>query len=274
MTEYTKLTTDDNNSSYTSKFLGDYAPSWKKMLKNKNKENISSQIELSNLSLKNNNINSYNNNNYYNKMTYSRISQENSARNNARKGNMNMFLYNKNDEPLIVLGPEWFSCVIVITFFLFLLFLYFYFLKNLINPTIQYYGKILCFIDIILYLICFFKNPGIPPKELWIENYFKNRNSTSISDDGDSYRICNICKIVRRNKDNTQHCEECNICIKGVEHHCSWISKCISSKNKKLYFVFLISTFLLLLYFILALVSLIFIRNTSPTQDTVVNNNN
>ena len=259
MTEYTKLTTDDNNSSYTSKFLGDYAPSWKKMLKNKNKENISSQIELSNLSLKNNNINSYNNNNYYNKMTYSRISQENSARNNARKGNMNMFLYNKNDEPLIVLGPEWFSCVIVITFFLFLLFLYFYFLKNLINPTIQYYGKILCFIDIILYLICFFKNPGIPPKELWIENYFKNKNNKD-NNINFSIKICKNCKIIIENNQYIEHCPICNICILDWSYHCFWIGKCVGKKNKIYFYCFLFISFILLLYLIFAFVSIPFFK--------------
>ena len=265
MTEYTKLTTDDNNSSYTSKFLGDYAPSWKKMLKNKNKENISSQIELSNLSLKNNNINSYNNNNYYNKMTYSRISQENSARNNARKGNMNMFLYNKNDEPLIVLGPEWFSCVIVITFFLFLLFLYFYFLKNLINPTIQYYGKILCFIDIILYLICFFKNPGIPPKELWIENYFKNKNNKD-NNINFSIKICKDCKIIIENNQYIEHCKICNVCIMEMGYHCFWIGKCIGKKNKFYFYCFLFISFILLLYLIFAFVSIPFFKENHISE--------
>ena len=265
MTEYTKLTTDDNNSSYTSKFLGDYAPSWKKMLKNKNKENISSQIELSNLSLKNNNINSYNNNNYYNKMTYSRISQENSARNNARKGNMNMFLYNKNDEPLIVLGPEWFSCVIVITFFLFILFLYFYFLKNLINPTIQYYGKILCFIDIILYLICFFKNPGIPPKELWIENYFKNKNNKD-NNINFSIKICKDCKIIIENNQYIEHCKICNVCIMEMGYHCFWIGKCIGKKNKFYFYCFLFISFILLLYLIFAFVSIPFFKKSDISE--------
>ena len=265
MTEYTKLTTDDNNSSYTSKFLGDYAPSWKKMLKNKNKENISSQIELSNLSLKNNNINSYNNNNYYNKMTYSRISQENSARNNARKGNMNMFLYNKNDEPLIVLGPEWFSCVIVITFFLFLLFLYFYFLKNLINPTIQDYGKILCFIDIILYLICFFKNPGIPPKELWIENYFKNKNNKD-NNINFSIKICKDCKIIIENNQYIEHCKICNVCIMEMGYHCFWIGKCIGKKNKFYFYCFLFISFILLLYLIFAFVSIPFFKKNDISE--------
>ena len=265
MTEYTKLTTDDNNSSYTSKFLGDYAPSWKKTLKNKNKENISSQIELSNLSLKNNNINSYNNNNYYNKMTYSRISQENSARNNARKGNMNMFLYNKNDEPLIVLGPEWFSCVIVITFFLFLLFLYFYFLKNVINPTIQYYGKILCFIDIILYLICFFKNPGIPPKELWIENYFKNKNNKD-NNINFSIKICKDCKIIIENNQYIEHCKICNVCIMEMGYHCFWIGKCIGKKNKFYFYCFLFISFILLLYLIFAFVSIPFFKKSDISE--------
>ena len=192
----------------------------------------------------------------------------------TRKGNMLMMCYNSNGEPLIVIGPHWPFTICVMIFIDAIIFFYFHFLKNLLYYTVYKIGLYISFAQILSYVLIFILNPGIPQKELWIENYFKNRNSTSISDDGDSYRICNICKIVRRNKDNTQHCEECNICIKGVEHHCSWISKCISSKNKRLYFVFLISTFLLLLYFILALVSLIFIRNTSPTQDTVVNNNN
>ncbi len=69
--------------------------------------------------------------------------------------------------------------------------------------------------------------------------------------------------------DNTQHCDECDICIKGVEHHCSWISKCISDKNKKLYYLFLLSTFSLIIYFILALFSILFIKNNSiPTQNS------
>ena len=154
-----------------------------------------------------------------------------------------------------------------------LFFFYFHFLKNLLHYTVYKIGLFISFTQIISYILIFILNPGIPQKELWIENYFKNRNSTSISGDGDSYRICNICKIVRRNSDNTHHCEECNICIKGVEHHCSWISKCISSKNKKLYFIFLISTFSLIIYFILALFSLIFIRNTLATEVPIVNNN-
>ena len=133
-------------------------------------------------------------------------------------------------------------------------------------------GIVISFIQIFSYVIIFILNPGIPQKELWIENYFKNRNSNSVNDISESYRICNICKIVRRNSDNTHHCDECNICIKGVDHHCSWISKCISVKNKKLYYLFLLSTFSLLIYFILALFSLLFVRNELPNKVPIINN--
>ena len=191
----------------------------------------------------------------------------------TRKGNMLMMCYNSNGEPFVVIGPHWPFTICVMIFIDAIIFFYFHFLKNLLHYTVYKIGLFISFTQIISYILIFILNPGIPQKELWIENYFKNRNSTSISGDGDSYRICNICIIVRRNSDNTHHCEECNICIKGVEHHCSWISKCISSKNKKLYFIFLISTFSLIVYFILALFSLIFIRNTLATEVPIVNNN-
>ena len=177
----------------------------------------------------------------------------------ARKGNMIMICSNSNGEPLIVIGPHWpFTiCMMILTDLI--IFLYFRFLKNLLYVTIRNIGYLIAFVQICSYFLIFIINPGIPPKELWIENYFKIRNTSS--NDNSSYKICNICKIVMKSSDNTQHCEECNICIKGIEHHCSWISKCVSKKNKCLYYIFLFSTFSLLIYFVLALISLIFISN-------------
>ena len=197
MSEYTKLTSDDNNSSYTSKFLLENIPLGKKFFRDKGKkENKQSEIELFDFQYKNNISNIYSNKNYnINSSGYGRVNQERVEINTARKGNMKMFLYNKNDEPMIVLGPDWFSSFIVISFFVFFLFLYFYFLKNIINPTIQYYGKILSFIDILLYLICILINPGIPPKELWIENYFKNKSNKDDDINFFASHITFICRL-------------------------------------------------------------------------------
>ena len=190
---------------------------------------------------------------------YYKSKKRNATMNTTRKGNMIMMCYNSNGEPLIVIGPHWPFTICMMLFINAIIFFYFHFLKNILHNTIKNIGLGISFVQILSYLLIFLVNPGVPPKDLWIENYFKNKNSSSSSDEIGSYRICNICKIIMKNVDNTVHCEECNICIKGEDHHCSWISKCISQKIKKLYFVFLASTFSLLIYFVLALASLIFI---------------
>ena len=178
----------------------------------------------------------------------------------TRKGNMIMMFYNKNGEPLIVIGPHWpftlcMICFINLTNF----FLYYFFYESLFD-SLKIIGIIIVFIQSLSYLIIFIMNPGIPPKELWIENYFKNRSNQS---EIGSYKICNICKIIMRTNDNTKHCEECNMCIMGLENHCSWISKCVSKKNKKIYYVFLVSTFSLIVYYVIALVIIFIIKAMS-----------
>ena len=262
MTEYTKLTSDDNNISYTSKFLAEKIPFGNKLFTDKTtNENKASEIELFDFKYANkiSNMNSNNkNNNIFS--GYGNNNNEKVRINNSRMGNMKMFLYNKNNEPWIVLGPDWFGSLIVISFFVLFLFLYFYFLSNLINPNIQYYGKILSFIVIILYLICILKNPGIPPKELWIENYFKNKNNKD-DDINFSIKICKDCKIIIENEQYIEHCKTCNVCIMEMSYHCFWIGKCIGKKNKIYFYCFLFMSFILILYLIFAFVSIPFFKD-------------
>ena len=260
MSEYTKLTSDDNNISYTSKFLSENIPFGKKIFRDKSKkENKPSEIELFDFQYKNSILNLYPNNKYNNSLGYGRVNQEKVTINNARKGNMKMYCYNKYDEPMIVLGPDWFNSFICITFFVIFLIFYFYFLRNLINPTIKYYGILLSCIDIILYLICILINPGIPPKELWIENYFKNKNS---KDDNINFsiKICKDCKIIIESNQYIEHCQTCNICIMEWSYHCFWIGKCIGKKNKLYFYCFLFGSFILLLYLVFAFVSIPFFK--------------
>ena len=266
MSEYTKLTSDDNNISYTAKFLSENIPFGKKIFREKGKkENKQSEIELFDFQYKSNIPNLYANNKYNTSIGYGRSNQEKVTINNARKGNMKMYFYDKNDEPLIVLGPDWLSSFIVITFFVFFLFFYFYFLRNLINASIQYYGKILSLIDIFLYLICILINPGIPPKELWIENYFKNKNN---KDDNINFsiKICKDCKIIIENNQYIEHCPTCNICIMEMSYHCFWIGKCIGKKNKIYFYCFLFFSFILLIYLIFAFVSIPFFKENHISE--------
>lgn len=178
----------------------------------------------------------------------------------TRKGNMIMMCYNKDGEPLIVIGPHWPFTLCIFIFLNLINFFFYYFLNSSMYVSIKYAGITIMSLQSLCYLVIFLMNPGIPPKDLWIENYFKNRNSQN---EMNSYKICNICKIIMRTNDSTKHCEECNMCVIGKEFHCSWISKCVSKGNKKLYYVFLGTTSLLILYYLIALISLFFSKASS-----------
>lgn len=188
---------------------------------------------------------------------------KNSRLNIIRKGNMIMCLYNKKGEPLIVIGPHWPFAICMITFIDIISFCFFHYLWNSIYWIVRYIGVVIAFLQTMSYLLVFLYNPGVPPKELWIENYFKEQHE---SDEPGSYRICNLCKIIMRVKDNTDHCEECNICIIGADHHCPWTSKCVGKNNKKIFYIFIGFTFGLIIYFFIALFSMIFVEEDSKKK--------
>ena len=137
-----------------------------------------------------------------------------------------------------------FSFVSIICFF------YFYGLWNLLNVYIRDVGILLTIVQLKSLLITFFKNPGIPGKELWLEN-FRGENISE-------YRICNICKVIMRIEDKTEHCDECNICVVGMDHHCPWTSKCIGKGNITWFYIFVGSTCVLLFYLVFGVFTLAF----------------
>ena len=170
--------------------------------------------------------------------------------NNNRKGNMLMICYNKQGVPLIVLGPNRVLAFMMAFIIDIISISYLYFFRNLLFKFIHIIGIILFIVQSISYLITILMNPGIPTKDLYLENY-------KHLDEIGTYRICNICKIIMRNDDNTDHCDECNICIVGADHHCPWTSKCVGKNNKKMFYLFVYSTFSLLIYFIIGAFTLI-----------------
>ena len=111
---------------------------------------------------------------------------------------------------------------------------------------------------------CILINPGIPPKELWIENYFKNKNNKD-DDINFSIKICKDCKIIIESNQYIEHCKICNICVLEKSYHCFWIGKCVGKRNKVCFYGFLFMTFILILYLVFAFVSIPFFReNINP----------
>ena len=266
MAEYQKLNSEDSGLYGISKFLNENIPFGKKpsFLSKFQKSTESDKLELVDFGNNNDLPNSYVSK--YNSLSLSinRKSQEKTLINRTRKGNMKMFLYNKDNEPLIVLGADWASSLVMIILLIIIVIYYFHFFKELINPSIQNYGIIISCIHIVLYLICFLKNPGIPSQNLWIENYFKNKNSDT--NKNYSIRICKDCKIIIESTENIEHCKTCNICVMGLDHHSFWIGKCVGKKNKYYYYCFVFMTGVMILYLVFAFFSIPFYNKEFNTQ--------
>eukprot|EP00397_Hematodinium_sp_SG-2012_P039792 GEMP01043504.1.p2 GENE.GEMP01043504.1~~GEMP01043504.1.p2 ORF type:complete len:124 (+),score=12.63 GEMP01043504.1:113-484(+) len=62
-------------------------------------------------------------------------------------------------------------------------------------------------------------------------------------------RDCTICDITQPN--GSLHCEYCNVCVEGYDHHCPWTSKCIGKKNLQDFHIFLATGMSTMLYIIL-----------------------
>ena len=99
--------------------------------------------------------------------------------------------------------------------------------------------------------------PGIPHRNNYIsdevmETLYQNMRLNNVN--FDKYRVCKQCNILVNTEQKITLCEECDICIIDLDHHCTWVGKCIAKKNIFSFNVFLIST---ILYIVILLVSLI-----------------
>ena len=84
----------------------------------------------------------------------------------------------------------------------------FFGLWSKLNGFLHALGIGLVFIHLFSFFGVLIKDPGIPPKDLWLENYKGNPNMGDL-------RICNKCKVVMKKEEKIEHCNICNICIVG-----------------------------------------------------------
>jgi hypothetical protein len=74
-------------------------------------------------------------------------------------------------------------------------------------------------------------------------------NTSFLKKQNSSDPFCDVCGIYQPK--GTAHCQYCNCCIDGLDHHCPWMGKCIGKKNMK-YFQCFIGV--VVLYIILVIV--------------------
>jgi hypothetical protein len=109
-----------------------------------------------------------------------------------------------------------------------------------------------------IFIFLFLKNPGIPGRE-----YFK-KNFKLTGKERNNYNKCSKCNIIIPKHFKVVHCPRCEVCVKNQDHHCPWTSKCIGENNLNLFYTFLCSLTISLIFLFISFAScIIYVANKS-----------
>lgn len=170
-----------------------------------------------------------------------------------------------NNNPLFVIGPHWPFFICLNSIIMSISITYFYFLWDILYVTARNIGFGIFLFQNLCYWHTALINPGVVLQSLNerekkkinsndnIEHnvtstsiYLEQTNMNNISsrerrkreiasrainsntglNNNISIRICVTCNI-EIDVDHTSHCEDCNVCIEDMDHHCPWTGKCI-----------------------------------------------
>ena len=106
-------------------------------------------------------------------------------------------------------------------------------------------GFIILSINVLLYSLTAIVNPGIPDRNM-------QKYEIPISERKETLEYCAKCNIVRKAGSRTYHCADCDVCVEGYDHHCPWTGKCIGKGNVIYFYLFLLTTIVLLVYFMIS----------------------
>lgn len=81
------------------------------------------------------------------------------------------------------------------------------------------------------YLVVALSNPSVA---------FREDNSIIEVTEKNAHRVCKKCGAEKTR--DTHHCRDCDVCIKGYDHHCPWVSKCIGKGNLAQFYAFVTIT--------------------------------
>ena len=109
-----------------------------------------------------------------------------------------------------------------------------------------------CFIcHMFIYLI----NPGIPNIKYYAKKFIRSEQYIKLKEkEKKNYYLCEICNIIVNIQDAIQHCEECDICIKQLDHHCYWTGKCIAKNNVWAFNLFSLGTLLYIVWYFIMII--------------------
>ena len=156
-------------------------------------------------------------------------------------GNCRVLKYDINNEPYLVLGPDYIYLIIIIILNLLVVIFFAIVQYCYSNLIVRIFGLILLFIQLYIYIYCSLKNPGFPKRAF--------QDPSLLNQEGGYYRRCRECGIIVDLRKFPGHCYKCKFCCEGFDHHCAWTTKCIGSGNIKEFNSFIGAFFILISYF-------------------------
>ena len=146
-------------------------------------------------------------------------------------GNLYVFGFiNDSSEPLFCLDKMWYLHLLIFLTEFILVYVANHYLFNKLEYWKQMVLYILSISFFFIYSALISLNPG------YVITSQKGYMHTG---------YCKRCNIYFLPENNLYHCFDCDICVKKLDHHCSFLRRCITKKNFVI-FVLMLVTFLLL----------------------------
>lgn len=119
------------------------------------------------------------------------------------------------------------------------------------NLIIKIGSPVCSFICLLSGFISFVINPGV------IYNYNYNNSKNNIENKKKFY--CSSCKYNYPDQNKRwEHCDVCGICMMKVDHHCDVFGKCIAKRNLCCFYIFVLTTFIMIGMTIITILYLIY----------------
>ena len=158
-------------------------------------------------------------------------------------GNLYVFGFTSdNSEPLFCIDNKWYFHLIIYSIEFLIYFLCNRYLYSNVEPWKEKTFNIILIVFFFIYTALITINPGIIIKS----EKPKDKNQDTL--------YCRRCQIQIIMDRDTQHCYDCDICVKKLDHHCSVVRRCITRKNFLL-FIGMIAAFIIL--YIFSLINLV-----------------
>jgi len=144
----------------------------------------------------------------------------------------NCFTVFFNDSLFILIGPHWPFMFCVVPIILAVLIGFVSVVAPQMEFSYQIIGTCIILVTLLSYLVTAMKDPGVVLSEY----------ESDLEEDTDGKTtLCNKCLIFR---DRTiEHCDDCGLCMKNLDHHCIFTGKCIAENNLFCFYTFLVSIF-------------------------------